>query len=67
MYFYILFLQSSQIEKNKSIEDRPLNNISLNFFSILYEKQYLVGKSNILSTKVGLGYFLFLLVLEFSS
>ena len=52
----------SQIEKNKSIEDRPLNNISLNLLgdasriSFNYEKQYLVGKSNILSTKVGLGY-----------
>ena len=52
----------SQIEKIKSIEDRPLNNISLNLLgdasriSFNYEKQYLVGKSNILSTKVGLGY-----------
>ena len=78
MYFYRLILLSllfcfgteikakeksiSQIEKNKSIEDRPLNNISLNLLgdasriSFNYEKQYLVGKSNILSTKVGLGY-----------
>ena len=41
---------------------RPLHNISLNLFgdasklSINYERQYLVGKSNILSTKFGLGY-----------
>ena len=52
----------SQIEKIQSVEDRPLNNISLNLLgdasiiSINYEKQYLVGKSYILSTKVGLGY-----------
>ena len=52
----------SQIEKIQSVEDRPLNNISLNFLgdasqiSINYEKQYLVGKSYILSTRVGLGY-----------
>ncbi len=44
------------------LSDRPLNNISLNLLgdasiiSINYEKQYLVGKSYILSTKVGLGY-----------
>ena len=49
-------------EKNQSIENRPLNNISLNLLgdasiiSINYEKQYLVGKSYILSTKFGLGY-----------
>ena len=53
---------TSQIEKIQSIEDRPLNNISLNLLgdasriSLNYEKQYLFGKSNVLSTKVGLGY-----------
>lgn len=52
----------SQIEKIQSVEDRPLNNISLNllgdasYISINYEKQYLVGKSYILSAKLGLGY-----------
>ena len=51
-----------QIEKNQSIEHRPLNNISLNLLgdasklSINYEKQYLVGESFILTTKFGLGY-----------
>ena len=52
----------SQIEKIQSVEDRPLNNISLNFLgdaskiSINYEKQFLVGESFILTTKFGLGY-----------
>jgi hypothetical protein len=52
----------SQIENIQSVEDRPLNNISLNLLgdasiiSINYEKQYLVGKSYVLSTKFGLGY-----------
>ena len=48
--------------KKKSVEDRPLNNISLNLLgdasilSINYEKQYLVRKVFILTTKFGLGY-----------
>jgi hypothetical protein len=52
----------SQIEKIQSVEDRPLNSISLNLLgdasklSINYEKQFLVGESFILTTKFGLGY-----------
>ena len=52
----------SQIEKMQSVDDRPLNNISLNFLgdatkmSINYEKQFLVAESFILTTKFGLGY-----------
>jgi len=51
-----------QTEKIQSVDDRPLNNISLSLFgdasyiSINYEKQYLVAKSYILSAKLGLGY-----------
>ena len=51
-----------QIEKIQSVDDRPLNNISLSFLgdaskvSINYEKQFLVAESFILTTKFGLGY-----------
>mgnify|MGYP003327803738 CR=1 FL=1 len=67
MCFFVIEIKAqeksiSQIEKIQSVEDRLLNNISLNLLgdasiiSINYEKQYLVGKSYILSSKVGLGY-----------
>jgi len=52
----------SQIGEVQSVVNRPLNNISLNLLgdasilSINYEKQYLVRKSFILTTKFGLGY-----------
>ena len=52
----------SKIENIKDSIDRPLKSIGLNFLgdasriSINHEKLYLVGKSNILSTKLGLGY-----------
>jgi hypothetical protein len=52
----------SQIGEVQNVLDRPLNNISLNLLgdasilSINFEKQYLVRKSFILTTKFGLGY-----------
>ena len=52
----------SKIENIKDSFNRPLKSIGLNFLgdaskiSINHEKLYLVGKSNILSTKLGLGY-----------
>jgi len=51
-----------QIGEVQNVLDRPLNNISLNLLgdasilSINFEKQYLVRKSFILTTKFGLGY-----------
>lgn len=46
----------------KMVDSRPLNSVYLNFFgdasfiSLNYERQFLVSKTFIISSKVGLGY-----------